>query len=192
VLAERLFAAAADENGRWDSIACCPGDNVGPIQSAHQKERGAWQSQIAGMLAGRCTQNGVYRPWMTVDVRDNALAHIGLLESTRVRNGERYMACSEERRNVEDICASIARLLPELNHATPPVTDMQNERIKAREAEYRAIWAGTQVRNDRIRAATGVTFRPLDDSIRDCVESLIAIGGVKVKRREATSETVTA
>ncbi|HEY5646474.1 MAG TPA: NAD-dependent epimerase/dehydratase family protein, partial [Pseudomonadales bacterium] len=37
VLAERMFADAAAASGLWDSITCCPGDNVGPIQSAHQK-----------------------------------------------------------------------------------------------------------------------------------------------------------
>jgi len=108
-----------------------------------------------------------------------------------VKNGERYIAWSTDARNVEDICADIDRLLPELNHATPPITDPFSDRIKAREAEFRAIWAGATLRNDRMRAATGLVFRPLDDSIRDCVESLIAVAGVEVKRR-ASSETVAA
>jgi hypothetical protein len=34
-----------------------------------------------------------------------------------------------------------------------------------------------------MRAATGVAFRPLDESIRDCVESLLSIAKVEVKRR---------
>lgn len=195
VLAERMFADAAEMNGRWDSIACCPGDNVGPIQSAHRNSGGPWQSLIARMLTGHCPQNGAYRPWMTVDVRDDAACHIGLLESVTVKNGERYIACSTERRNVEDICASIDRLLPELRHATPAVSDEFPDRIRAREAEMRAIWAGTEVRNDRIRAATGAFFRPLDNSIRDCVESLIAIAKVEPLRRPVAAsapEAVTA
>jgi nucleoside-diphosphate-sugar epimerase len=189
VLAEHLLAEAAEKSGRWDSIACCPGDNVGPVQSAHQAVGGAWQSQIGKMLAGEYPQNGAYRPWMTVDVRDDADGHIGLLESASVKNGERYIACSTERRNVEDVCASIDRLLPELRFAGARLVDPFPDRIKAREAEMRAIWAGTELRNDRIRAATGVTFRPLDESIRDCVESLIAIAGVEpVRRPVATAE----
>jgi bifunctional dihydroflavonol 4-reductase/flavanone 4-reductase len=195
VLAERLFAEAAEQNGRWDSIACCPGDNVGPIQSAHQNSGGPWQSQIARMLKGECPQNSAYRPWMTVDVRDDADGHIGLLESVAVKNGERYIACSTERRNVEDICASIDRLLPELRFAGAKLVDPFPDRIKAREAEMRAIWAGTELRNDRIRAATGVSFRPLDESIRDCVESLIAIAKVEPVRRPdapAQAEAATA
>lgn len=184
VIAERAFADAAAEDGYWDAITCCPGDNVGPILSAHQKDRGPWQHIIEGMLRGKYHQTPAYRPWMTVDVRDDAACHVGLLESVDVRNGERYIACSTERRDVEDVCASIDRLLPELGHAAPPVTDPFPERIQNREAEMRAIWAQTELRNDRIRALTGIEFRPLDESIRDCVESLLSVAGIEPVRRE--------
>jgi nucleoside-diphosphate-sugar epimerase len=190
LVAERAFADAAAASGFWDSINVCPGDNVGPIQSPHQR-RGAWQHLIAQMLEGTCMQTGVYRPWMTVDVRDCGECHARLLESAEAKNGERYIAWSTDKRNVEDICADIARLLPELNHATPAVTDPFPDRIKAREAEFRHLWALSDLRNQRMRTATGVAFRPLDDSIRDCVESLIAIAGVQVKKR-APAEAVPA
>jgi nucleoside-diphosphate-sugar epimerase len=191
LVAERAFADAAAAAGSWDSINVCPGDNVGPVQSAHQR-RGAWQNLIGQMLEGTCMQNGVYRPWMTVDVRDCGECHARLLESTEVKNGERYIAWSTDKRNVEDICADIDRLLPELNHATPPVTDPFPDRIKEREAEFRRLWALSDLRNDRMRGATGVVFRPLDDSIRDCAESLIAIAGVQVKTKAAASAPVAA
>ena len=179
VIAQRAFSDAAESNGNWDAITCCPADNVGPIQSAHQKDMGPWQHNIEMMLLGKYYQNGAYRPWMTVDVRDDAECHIGLLESVNVKNGERYIAWSTDARNVEDICASIDRLLPELGHAAPQVTDPFPERIQAREQEMRAIWAGCELRNDRIRAVTSVNFRPLDDSVRDCVESLLAVAKVQ-------------
>lgn len=179
LIAERAFAEAAEESGFWDAVTCCPGDNVGPIQSTHQKDMGPWQHHIEGMLKGRYDQNGVYRPWMTVDVRDDAACHIGLLESLSVKNGERYIAWSTDVRNCEDICRDIGRLLPELDHQWTAPVDTFPDRIKAREAEFRAIWAHADLRNDRIRAATGVTFRLLDESIRDCAESLISIAGVR-------------
>lgn len=181
LIAERAFAEAAEISGFWDAITCCPGDNVGPIQSAHQKDMGPWQHHIEGMLLGCYDQNGVYRPWMTVDVRDDAACHIGLLESLSVKNSERYIAWSTDARKVEDICADIGRLLPELNHAYTAPVDAFPDRIRAREAEFRAIWSLCDLKNERIRKATGVTFRPLDDSIRDCVESLIAVAGVRVR-----------
>jgi nucleoside-diphosphate-sugar epimerase len=182
VIAERAFADAARRSGRWDAITCCPADNVGPIQSAHQKD-GAWQHIIERMLLGKYYQTDAYRPWMTVDVRDDADCHVGLLESVDVKNGERYIAWSTDMRDVEDVCASIDRLLPELSHDAPAVTDEFPERIKAREKELRGIWAGLELRNDRIRAVTGVEFRTLDDSIRDCVESLLTVGNVVPKRK---------
>ncbi len=179
VIAQRAFSDAAERNGNWDAITCCPADNVGPIQSAHQKDMGPWQHNIEMMLLGKYYQNGAYRPWMTVDVRDDAACHIGLLESVKVKNGERYIAWSTDTRNVEDICASIDRLLPEIGHDAPQVTDPFPERIQAREEEMRAIWAGCELRNDRIRAVTSINFRPLDESVRDCVESLLAVANVQ-------------
>ena len=187
VIAQHAFSDAAEASGRWDAITCCPADNVGPVQSPHQKNMGPWQHNIEMMLLGEYYQNGVYRPWMTVDVRDDADCHVGLLESVQVKNGERYIAWSTDARNVEDICADIDRLLPELGHDTPEVTDNFPEHIKEREAKYRAIWAGCELRNDRVRAVTGVRFRPLDESIRDCVESLLCVAKVKPKLREGFS-----
>ncbi len=184
VIAERIFAEAAAAHGGWEAITCCPADNVGPIQAKHQKEKGPWQHNIEMMLLGKYYQNGAYRPWMTVDVRDDADCHIGLLESVEVMNGERYIAWSTDARRVEDICASIDRLLPELRHATPEVTDPFPEHVKAREGEWRAIWDQCELRNDRIRRVTDVKFRPLDDSIRDCVESLLSIGEVVPVQRD--------
>ena len=183
LIAERAFAEAAIQSGSgsasWDAITCCPGDNVGPIQSAHQKDMGPWQHNIETMLLGDYRQNDVYRPWMTVDVRDDAECHVRLLESTEVQNGDRYIAWSTDMRNVEDICADIDRLLPELGYDRPQVVDPFPERIQAREADFRAIWAQSDLRNDRICAVTGVRFRSLDDSIRDCVESLLSVAKVQ-------------
>ena len=187
MIAERAFSDAAKASGGWDAITCCPADNVGPIQSAHQKDMGPWQRNVQMMLLGRYNQNAGYRPWMTVDVRDNAECHVRLLESVLVSNGERYIAWSTEMHPVEEICASIDRLLPELGHDTPEVTDNLPDYVQVQEATYRAIWAKADLRNDRIRAVTGIEFRPFDESLRDCVESLLAVAGVKPKLREGYS-----
>jgi len=183
VLAERAFADAAETNGRWDAITCCPGDNVGPILSAHQKDTGPWQHHIETMLLGEYSQNvmGAYRPWYTVDVRDTAEAHIRLLESVNVENGQRFIAWSTDTPKVEEVCASIDRLLPELGFAGAKLIDPLPEKVQAKKAKFRAIWAGCELRNDRIRAATGMEFRAVDDSIRDCVESLLSVAKVEPK-----------
>jgi nucleoside-diphosphate-sugar epimerase len=186
VIAQHAFADAAAASGRWDAITVCPADNVGPILSVHHKDGGPWQHLIERMLEGRCEifqGTGPYRPWMTVDVRDDAACHVGLLESASIANGERYLAWSTETRTYEDIAHSIDRVLPELHHDPGEIADNSPDRWKEREQEFRSIWAGLELRNDRIRAAVPITFRPLDDSIRDCVESLLAIAHVEVRRR---------
>ena len=131
------------------------------------------------MLQGRCAifqATGPYRPWMTVDVHADAACHVGLLESEQVVNGQRYIARSTETRRYEDICTSIDRVLPELRLDPGPIVDATPERLKARKDEFRSFWARLELRNDRIKAVVPLTFRPLDESIRDCVESLMAVG----------------
>ncbi len=177
--AEHTFAEAAEKNGFWDSITCCPADNVGPIQSAHQGVRGPWQGLMKKMLQGECNPavHG-YRPWHTVDVRDTAECHIGILESVKVRNGERYIAYSTDKIDVEEVCARIDRLLPELGYATPDLTEDLDEAGLERKLRRKAVYAGTDLRNDRVRAVVGITFRQLNDSLRDMAESLITVGQV--------------
>ena len=56
----------------------------------------------------------------------------------------------------------------------------RTERVGA-EAEFRAIWASVDMRNDRIKLASQtstsgpVSFRPFEDTLRDCVESLVLV-----------------
>ena len=179
IIAENSFSEAAEKNGAWDSITCCPADNVGPIQAPHQKDRGPWQRHIEAMLLGNYDQTWVYRPWTPVDVRDDAACHIGLLESVHVKNGERYIAWSTETINVEDVCAGIDAVLPELNFKVTAPVEVHPEKLQAREQKYRAIWAQCDLRNERMRAVTGVTFRPFEESLRDCVESLLTVTGIE-------------
>ncbi|MEC7554632.1 MAG: hypothetical protein VYB25_07545, partial [Pseudomonadota bacterium] len=84
----------------------------------------------------------------------------------------------------------IDRLLPELGYATPEVTDPFPERIQAREQELRDIWAQCELRNDRIREVTGMTFRSLDESIRDCVESLLQVAKIEPVVRDGFGERI--
>lgn len=179
ILAENAFSDAAAESGRWDAITCCPADNVGPILSPHQKDYGPWQHHVEQMLLGDYEENWVYRPWFPVDVRDNALCHVGLLESGHVKNGERYIAWSTDAVDVDDICASIDIVLPELSFLVTEPRDPHPEKLQAREDYFRAVWAGCDLRNERVVETLGVEFRDFDTSLRDCVESLISVAGVQ-------------
>ena len=76
--------------------------------------RGIYPSEYPGSV--------VYKPWQIVDVRDCAAGHVGLLESVKVKNGERYIAWSTEMYTLEDISHRIAALLPELGYTPPAPT----------------------------------------------------------------------
>ena len=78
---------------------------------------------------------------------------------------------------VEALAASVARLLPGFDPSLEP-EDTLPPGVQAREAEFKALWGAVDMRNDRVVAATGVAFRPFDETLRDCVESLVAVGGV--------------
>ena len=187
VIAQRAFSDAAARSGDWDAITVCPADNVGPIQSAHQKDGGPWQHLIERMLQGRCEifqGTGPYRPWMTVDVRDDAACHIGLLESDRVANGERYIAWSTEtprlRGHLHDDRPGAARAAPRpgsdrRRHAGAPEGPRGRVPRRSGPAASCATTASAP--------CVPITFRPLDDSIRDCVESLLAVAHVEPNRR---------
>jgi nucleoside-diphosphate-sugar epimerase len=76
---ERMFeAAAAASGGKFDVMHCNPGDIIGPILSAHQVT--GFQEDVGELMQGNpLPQHRNGRPWMTVDVRDVAIAHVGLL-----------------------------------------------------------------------------------------------------------------
>ena len=183
--AMNIFSESAENSeGMWDCITICPGDNVGPILSKHQKDMGPWQAFINAMLKGKYPQNGLFRPWFPVDVRDDALCHVSLLESVQVRNGERYISWSTDSINVEDICKRIDYICPQLGHKYTEPMEPQSEVVRSMESKLRNVWAGCELRNDRILAVVPISFRSFDVSLRDCVESMINIAETKVLQRE--------
>ena len=118
-------------------------------------------------------------------MRDCAAAHIALLESVAVQNGQRYIAWSTDKVDVEDdLAATVARLFPSMAPSLKSM-DQLPQAQKDREEEYRSIWQAVDMRNDRIKLVSQqcpsgpVTFRPFETTLRDCVESLILVGGVE-------------
>ena len=83
---------------------------------------------------------------------------------------------------LEDISNRIAKLLPELGY-TPPEPTLDPNAVKSGDAkiaaELEGIWFKSDLRNDRIREAAGVSFRDFDETLRDCVESLVGVAGVE-------------
>ncbi len=60
-----------------------------------------------------------------------------MLESVSVENGQRFIAWSTETRNVEDVCASIDRLLLELGFAGATLVDPFPEKMSQWPDQFR-------------------------------------------------------
>lgn len=192
-----LLEAAKSSNGRWDVLITNPADNIGPLlSSSHAAIRKAWipwHCTIAEILTkGTFRQSYGFRPWWTVDVRDTAEVHVRLLESSVAAGKQdtghscRYFVCSTESIKVEEIGSSIAS---SLSQACLDMNDLQVYGSKTEEEflcslgmtveDARKIWAGCILCNEKVCTTLGVTFRRLEDSLRDCAESLISVAGVK-------------
>jgi len=203
---ERLFLEAARASqGRWDLVITNPGDNIGPVLSkSHVSLRRAWtpwHSIIAQIMSdGTFPQSYGYRPWWVVDVRDTADIHARLLESNTAGQGEsleskRFFLCSTDTIEVEHIGAAIARLIPEmgfdingLSASSSSNQDALLMKLGMTEDEVRQVWAKCDLSNKKVCAAVEASFRPLDDSLRDCVESLVAVAKVKPRVMKEASD----
>jgi nucleoside-diphosphate-sugar epimerase len=112
IACETAFSEAAlASGGRWDCMHGNPGDIVGPILSPHQAS-GGFQSAVGAMAMGiALPQHPLGRPFMTVDVRDVAMAHVLLMESSTAPSGARYLLDTDDKVFIDDYGAHIAAAL---------------------------------------------------------------------------------
>uniref|UniRef100_A0A7S1PSK0 NAD-dependent epimerase/dehydratase domain-containing protein n=1 Tax=Alexandrium catenella TaxID=2925 RepID=A0A7S1PSK0_ALECA len=176
---EHFFAYQASiSGGRWSVITGNPGDIVGPVLSPHQAHE-TWQGKIAGIIQGQPSpQEPAGRPWMLVDARDVAEAEVRLAESSEIQSGERFMLTSGDKIYAEFLGPRIMELFPQYDCATTVAPGMAG---KVGRSE--PFWIRVQMRNDKVRKATGLDFCTFDDTLRETVESLVKIGGVKPKMK---------
>lgn len=176
--------------GQWAAVAANPADIIGPILSPHQAGE-TWQGQIAGMLEGipgeqtHACVGDLRRPWVTVDVRDVAEAHIKIYEKLAagdpaVSSGDRYLLSDMTRIHPEDIGARLNDMYPQYNSAAEVGKDKDGgDSI----CPIDPLWDRVQARNDMACNNLGVSFTAWDVTLRDTVESLVSIGGVTPRLR---------
>ena len=185
---EIFFAdAAAASGGRWSSVSANPADIIGPILSPHQALE-TWQGKIGGMIQGIAAEQehacvGEFRrPWITVDVRDCAEAHVRMFErlGDTVHSGDRYLLSDMSRIHPEDIGARLNDLFADYDCADTVGPDSNGgDSIEP----IHPMWDRVQARNDKARAALDFEFTYLDATLKDTVESLVEIGGVEPRMR---------
>ena len=138
ILAETAFAGAAEQHGVGMPLLVAPlvtwGYSVSP-----PKKLWSLATTCEHDARGDYEQNWVYRPWFPVDVRDNALCHIRMLESTKVKNGERYIAGRPRLGMSSPYAHASMNYFPRLNFRSEP-REVHPERLQTRESRYRGLW----------------------------------------------------
>ena len=137
-----------------------------------------WQSKQEHAVSGN-----MRRPWITVDVRDVAEAHIRIFERLGglVSSGDRYLLTDMTRIHPEDIGKRINDLFPEYKAADMIGLDDQGGTTTK---PIDPVWDRVQARNDLSRARLGADlYTPFEVTLRETVESLVTLGGVVPVRR---------
>lgn len=119
---------------------------------------------IQGKMKEKLASTGFYT-W--VDVRDVALAHVNALEIPQA-GGNRFFLINGYHTN-KAIAHVIAGISPELKGKLPEDIDGQEDDFPAEGRRY-------TFDNDLSKKTLGIQYTSLETSVRDTVESLLALG----------------
>jgi len=175
---EHMLNQAADASrGKWDVVTLNPAMICGPI--LFKSQNGQWIEQL-GRLAGGLEPNWPQGPmdmyYNIIDVRDLVKAHRLAAESTvdhkATKGGARYIlhGCGgrSAMRLGTDVKYEIARSFPTFSLGEVKSTTKSGKRIQIEM---------TSVNDSRkVKEILGVTLRPVEETIRDCVETSITLG----------------
>lgn len=169
VESERFVYAQADKHG-FAAFGVCPCHVIGPLLSASHQRPWSWQTRIGDMLEGFGHPRMF---WNIVDVRDVAEAQVRAAESPDNRSGDRYNLVAADESGLipqGELQAMLRRFYPGFgiagDHREGPVLRTQVATLEK---------AATQL---------GLTPRPVEETVRDNADSLIAWSLVKMRPSE--------
>ena len=179
---ERLLNRASDESdGRWDIVTLNPAMICGPI--LFKAQVGQWIEQIGRLAAGLPpswpTPYDMY--YNIIDVRDLAKAERLAAESPvdhRATNGgSRYLLHGSGGRSAlrfgTEVRAIVQQLFPSFAVGEAPVPDGGVPPPAAINHSNKAT------------SVLGATLRPVEDTIRDVVETSVELGVIEPRLRDA-------
>eukprot|EP00747_Dinoflagellata_sp_TGD_P017387 gnl/TRDRNA2_/TRDRNA2_125794_c0_seq1.p1 gnl/TRDRNA2_/TRDRNA2_125794_c0~~gnl/TRDRNA2_/TRDRNA2_125794_c0_seq1.p1 ORF type:complete len:358 (+),score=46.79 gnl/TRDRNA2_/TRDRNA2_125794_c0_seq1:40-1074(+) len=182
--AELLINRAAEaSSGKWDAVTMNPAMIIGPI--LFKSQHGQWVEQTAQIAAGLVpnwpSKYDMY--YNIIDVRDLVTAHRLAAESTvdhrATHGGSRYLMQGCGGRNAlrlgTEVKHIIGKFFPSFVLGTPITTSKSGK----------AITVQNNVIHDckKAKAVLGVTLRPVEETIRDCVETAVALGLIQPQLR---------
>ena len=173
---EHFINDAADASGKWDAITMAPAMICGPI--LFKAQVGQWIEQI-GRLAGGLPPSWPSRYDMyynIIDVRDLVKAHRLAAESTvdhkATPGGPRYVMHGSGGRSAirfgTEVAAIIRAHFPTFVLGEPATVTSSGEPI--------TVQANTVNDCKKAKSILGATIRPVEETIRDVVESSIQLG----------------
>ena len=170
--AERLIYKAAEDDGRFESMAILPLDVIGPVMCANH-DGGGWQVWIRRLLQGEpfTLTPGGRMLWNNVDVRDVARAHRLCAESTVARNGSRYILAAKDRSGelfTWQLQAKLKELFPGFSNIGGEEMDgdMPKEHTFDKPRSYCT----------RARQELGLTPYSIDETLKSIVDSYVRLG----------------
>ncbi len=171
---------AAAEGGAMEFVSVNPGMVLGPVDSADFSASVELVSQLLSGAMPMAPNLG----FPIVDVRDIAALHVLALETPGLA-GERFLGAGQFLTALEVAAVLRARLGEKARKApTRPMPDWLVSILALFNAEVRAVKSEIgKVRHvdaSHAKERLGWTMRPIEDTIADCGNSLIAHGVVKV------------
>ena len=182
---EHLINEAADASGgKWDAVSLVPAMICGPI--LFKAQVGQWIEQIGRIAGGRATT------WMSqydhyyniIDVRDLVKAHRLAAESPvdhqATAGGSRYLMHGSGGRSAlrlgTEVRAIIHEYFPAFALGKPKTVTASGEPVTVQ----------SNVVNDckKAKSILGATIRPVEDTIREIVETSIELGIIEPKLAE--------
>lgn len=176
---EHLINAEADRSGKWDAVTMNPAMICGPI--LFKAQVGQWIEQI-GRVAG-----GLEPTWPSpmdmayniIDVRDLVRAHRLAAESTvdhkATHGGSRYVMHGSGGRSAlrfgTELSDVIAGFFPTFVLGKPVTVTRSGSPVVVQ----------SNMINDckKAKSVLGATIRPVEDTIRDVVETSVELGIIK-------------
>lgn len=179
---EKLINEAGDASGgKWDVVTMNPAMICGPV--LFKAQVGQWIEQIGRMAGGEEVNwpSNLDMYYNIIDVRDLVTAHRLAAESAEdhkaTSGGSRYIlhGCGGKSaiRFGTELAEMIATQFPRFQLALPATVTDDGKPLE--------IAANTLNDSKKAKSILGVTLRPVEDTIRDVVESSIELGVISPK-----------
>ena len=171
--AERLIYKIAEEDGGFEAMAILPVHVTGPLICANHDQQGSWQNSIKELLQGKPFNKmpGGRMLWNNTDVRDCARAHRLAAESTKARNGSRYILGAMDR-SAQLFTFELQARLKELFPAIKEVGGEAMEDGKPVKSSYDSPRTFCLLAKEEL----GLKTYSINETLRDTGDSLIRLG----------------